>query len=70
MGCSCENNKVENDIEIKKIQQQNELILDEKLLKNIIEIQSRVRGVLFRQKFNIKNDKKLLIENQTNQNSY
>ena len=52
MGCTCENNKVENDIEIKNMSKR-EIILDKKLLKNIITLQSHVRGVLYRKKCNI-----------------
>ena len=68
MGCTCENNKVENDIEIKNMPKR-EIILDKKLLKNIITLQSHVRGVLYRKKFNLI-DNILQIENKTNQNSY
>lgn len=69
MGCTCENNKLENEIEIKK--QQKDIIsykLDQNLLQKIIKFQSLVRGVLYRKKFN--KSEKLAIENQTNQNSY
>ena len=69
MGCTCENNKPENDLEIKK--QQKDILtykLDQKLLNNIIILQSHIRGVLYRKKFNL--TEKLQIDNQTNQNSY
>ena len=69
MGCTCENNKGEDDIEIKK--QSKEILtykLDQKLLKKLVTLQGHIHGYLYRKKFN--SNERLLIENQTNQNSY
>ena len=68
MGCTCENNKAEEDLEIKK--QPKEIIsykLDKNSLQKLVKIQSHIRGNLYRKKNSIE---RLLIENQTNQNSF
>ena len=53
MGCTCENNKAEDDIEIQKQTKEIKTYqLDQKLIKNLIILQSHIRGVLFRKKFN------------------
>ena len=69
MGCTCENNRIVNDLEINK--PPKEIItykLDEDQLKKIIYLQSHILGFLYRKKFN--NKDKLLIDNQTNHNSF
>ena len=53
MGCTCENNKEEENIEIKKPTNEMQIYkLDPILLNNIITLQSHVRGVISRKKFN------------------
>ena len=53
MGCTCENNKEEENIEIKKPANEMQIYkLDPILLNNIITLQSHVRGVISRKKFN------------------
>ena len=69
MGCTCENNKTEDDLEIKK--QTKEIIpykLGQEFLNKLIILQGYIRGYLYRKQFNC--NEKLFIENQTNQNSY
>ena len=69
MGCTCENNKAEEDFEIKK--PNNEILtykLNQKVIKNLIILQSHIRGTLYRKKFN--SMERLLIESQSNQNSF
>ena len=65
MGCTCENNKGEDDIEITK--EKKTYQLDQKLLKSLITLQSHVRGVLYRKKFN---NELLFEENLSNLTSY
>ncbi len=69
MGCTCEINRFEDFFEILK--PPKEIIaykLDKNELKKIIFLQSHIQGFLYRKKF--KGTDKLLIENQTNHNSF